>query len=143
MKFFKKYNYILLIISILFFVLACSQKIYCTDNDCAKKWSGLSALVYGVFGIFSGGIYMSWLANPLILISWLTFKNTKISLITSSLALILGLNFLLYNEILINEGGFKAEITGYKIGFFLWNLSFVVMILANLVAIKYKASKNR
>ena len=117
------------------FAISLSQKTYCTNNNCGENWSGLSIVLSG---IFNGGAVICWIANPLILISWLKHKKPKISLIFSSLALIFGISFLFFNEIIINEGGFYGEITEYKTGYYLWNFSFVIMILGNILNLKNK-----
>lgn len=46
--------------------------------------------------------------------------------------------FLFFEEIIINKGGFMGEITGYETGFYLWNLSFVIMIIGNIIRLKNK-----
>jgi len=131
---------IFILVSILTFIIACSQKIYCTNGNCGEYWSGLVALISGIFGIFISGACITWLANPLILISWLTFKKTKISLVISIIALLFGLSFLFFDKIIINEAGHYGKITGYKIGFYLWNLSFIIMIIRNIISLKNKSS---
>jgi len=117
---------------------ALSQKAYCTNNDCGEKWSGLAILISGVFGLFNWGATISWYANPFIFISWFTFKKNNISLIFSSLAFIIGISFLFFEEIIINEGGFYGKITGYETGFYLWNLSFIIMVIGNILRLKNK-----
>lgn len=138
MKFKLKKN-AFLIISIVVFFIACSQKTYCTNGDCGAYWDGLAASILGAFGLFAGGAYIAWLANPLILISWLAYRKTKISLVTSILAFAFGLSFLLFDEIMVNEAGHYGEITGYEMGFYLWNLSFLIMIIGNVINLKNKS----
>lgn len=127
-----------LTISILLWLVSLSQRAYCTNNDCGEKWSGLAIVISGIFGIFNFGATISWYANPFIFISWLTYKKYKVSLIFSLLALIFGLSFLTFEEIIINEGGFMGDITGYATGFYLWNLSFTIMIIANILNLTNK-----
>ncbi|EIJ37922.1 hypothetical protein JoomaDRAFT_0896 [Galbibacter orientalis DSM 19592] len=128
----------LILISILIFIIACSQRIYCTNGNCGENWSGLAVLISGIFGVFIGGACITWLANPLIFISWLTYRKTKFSLIMSILAFSFGISFLFFDEIIINEAGHYGEITGYEIGFYLWNLSFIIMIIRNIISLKNK-----
>tara|TARA_R110001606_G_C15135602_1_gene623904 strand:+ start:188 stop:733 length:546 start_codon:yes stop_codon:yes gene_type:complete len=129
---------ILILISILIFIIACSQIVYCTNGNCGENWSGLAVLISGIFGIFIGGACITWLANPLILISWLTFKKTKFSLVMSIIALLFGMSFLFFDEIIINEAGHYGKITGYEMGFYLWNLSLIIMIIRNIISLKNK-----
>ena len=129
---------ILILISILIFIVACSQKIYCTNDNCGEYWSGLAVLISGIFGVFIGGACITWFANPLILISWLTYKKTKFSLVMSILALAFGMSFLFFDKIIIDEAGHYGKITGYEIGYYLWNISFIIMITRNIINLKNK-----
>ena len=130
-------NYLLLL-SIVLFIIACTQKCYCTDNDCGEYGSGMVVLIIGAFGIFSGGACLAWLANPLILLAWVTAKSPKFSLILSIIALTIGISFLFFDEIIRDEAGHYGKITGYKAGYYLWNLSFISMIVRNYLKLKHR-----
>ncbi len=56
----------------------------------------------------------------------------------SIIAFTFGMSFLLFDEIIVNEAGHYGKITGYKIGYYLWNLSFIIMIIRNIISLKIK-----
>ncbi len=134
----KKYKNLHLIISIVFFLAALSQKVYCSDGDCGYLGGGLAALISGIFGVLAGGACLTWFANPIILVSWITSQKPKISIIFSLLALIIGISFSFFDEIIINEAGHYGEITGYRAGYYLWVLSFMSMVVGNILRLKNK-----
>jgi len=95
--------------------------------------TGLIILLTGLFGLSVGGACLTWLANPLLLVSWITYqKYPKISLATSLLAMIVGLSFLTFKEIIINEAGHFGQITGYALGYWFWILSILLLVLGNI-----------
>ena len=133
----KKY---FLVISIGLFLISLSQRAYCTNGDCGEIGSGLLIFLSGFFGLFIGGACLTWLANPLLIVSWILFNSKKkTSLVLSSISLLIGLSFLLFNEIIINEAGNYGEITGYEFGYWLWLLSMATMLIGGI----YIQIKNR
>ena len=75
---------------------------------------------------------MIWLANPILLISWIRIKKReKQSLIFSSISLITMLSFLLFDEIILNESGALSRITSYGLGYWLWVSSAFIMVMGN------------
>lgn len=123
-----------LFISIFLYLIALTQKTYCTPGNC-EYFSGLLNLIFGWIGVFMLHVpAFTWLANPILLISWFFFKRKpKISFILSSVAFILMLSFLLCDEIIDNEGGTRGKIICYGLGYWLWVLSSFMMILGNLL----------
>ncbi|MFK7049096.1 hypothetical protein FLACOL_01838 [Flavobacterium columnare] len=101
---------------------------------------GLTSFLLGWFDIFGPGI--SWLANPLLIISWivLIFKNSKISLYLSFMAVVFSLSFLFFKEIIVNEAGEKSEIIVYGNGYWLWLSSCVLNFFGNII-VCYKLKK--
>lgn len=133
----KKEYFVLL--SIIVFIVALSQPAYCIDNKCGLKWGGLISLVSGALGFYTGEAALTWLANPLLIVSWITFFNfKKASFILSIGATGLGLHFLNFNRIMINEGGGYGQITGHEIGYWLWVSSMVIILIANVFSLIMK-----
>ena len=80
---------------------------------------------------------MTWIANPILLTSWMLFKRKpKLSLITSLLASAISLSFLFFDQVIADEAGHYEKITGYKQGYWLWVASSIVIVMGNL-ALKY------
>lgn len=113
------------------FVLALTQKCYCTTASCGDS---IMALLSGTIGFFFGGAALTWLANPLLIISWiLSEKNKRVSLLFSGIAVLISVSFLLFNKVISDEAGNYSEIISYKLGYWLWVLSSSVMFIGNLI----------
>ena len=125
---------IFLFISIGLYLISLTQKSYCTPGTC-EYFSGLLSLIFGWIGILMLHIpAFPWLANPILLASWVLFKKKpKTSNILSIIAFILMLSFLLVDEIIDNEGGTTAKVISYGLGYWLWVLSSLIMIAGNLI----------
>ena len=122
-------NRMVLIISITFIIASFTQKSYCTTSHCADS---LAVFISGVLGFYLSWAGSTWLANPLLIVSWITInRKPKLSWITSALAAILSLSFLLFNQIMDNEGGFYSQIMSYKLGYWLWVASSLSMLIGN------------
>jgi hypothetical protein len=125
---------VFLLISIIVFILSLTQNTYCTSSsDFCDDSPGWLVLLIGIIGVFVGGACLSWLANPFILVSWIIFKDIKYSFIFSLLAVISSGSFLLFNQVIVDEAGNYAEITSYKIGYWLWFSSMIIMLIGNIV----------
>ncbi|MCL1679432.1 hypothetical protein M2T92_10380 [Elizabethkingia miricola] len=101
----------------------------------------IACLLLGWAEIFEGGI--AWLANPLLFISWLLLliKQPKISTPLSLMAFLLSLSYLSASTITVNEGGSKAAITSYGLGYYLWLASSISLFIGNLwTMISYRRS---
>ncbi|UOK41596.1 MULTISPECIES: hypothetical protein [Flavobacterium] len=121
-------------LSALLFIASLTQNTYLVNNNEESVGSfGLIAFLLGWMNLFGAGI--SWLANPFLLISWgtLLFGNTKKTLIFSGLALLFSLSFLLFGDIIANEGGGHKQITTYAIGYYLWTSSCGINFIGNLI----------
>lgn len=129
-KIFSNQKQILLYISITLYIIALTQKSYCTKVSCGDS---IMALIMGPIGMVFGGATLTWLANPLLFISWkLHSKNYKLSLILSALATLLALSFLCFNKIIADEAGNYKEIISYGLGYWLWVSSAALMFARNL-----------
>ena len=75
---------------------------------------------------------MVWLANPILILSWVVNKrHKKASLLLSSISLITMLSFLFFDEIILNESGALSRITSYGLGYWLWVSSAFIMVIGN------------
>lgn len=136
----KNFTRLLVAASICLYILSLTTECYCTANNCGASFL---VLLLGWAGIFMGSMAcLSWLANPLLIMSWLTAKkNPRASLGYSSVAALLTLSFLLFDKIVDNEAGGFSKIISYKSGYWLWSASIILMVVGNYV-LSLKAEKS-
>ncbi len=86
----------------------------------------------GWLGLIYG--YFTWLANPMLLLSWIAFfrRNYPLSLLASVGSILVMLSFLLYDKIVTSEAPNYSLITGYGSGYWLWVASAGCSIAANI-----------
>ena len=91
--------------------------------------SSLMVLLVGWMGMFRGGANSTWIANPLLAISWLflALRSHLTASVLSLLASSLAFSFLLFHGVSTDEGCADHPITSYQIGYWLWLLSCVTM----------------
>lgn len=125
---------IFLILSIVVFIISLTQKSYCSSYGLCDNYGFLSLFI-GWLGVFMLHIpAFTWLANPLLLGSWILFsKKPRTSFILSIMAFILMLSFLLVDEIISNEAGTKSKVVFYGLGYWLWVFSSFIMVLGSLM----------
>ena len=118
-------------ISIILYLISLTQNAFLLNNE--DENYGYLALIFGFYVVFDTGF--SWLANFLIVFSWL-FKHKGTSLYYSLSALILGVSFLFIDEIVMGTNNKYGKITDYDIGYYLWILSFLMMTIRNILNYK-------
>jgi len=131
MKKLKQFNPrdIILTTSIVAFLISLTQQCYCTTDSCGYS---IAAVFSGAIGLLLGGAGITWLANPFLLASWiLAKKSPEFSLLMSFLAVATALFFLSFSKIMVNEAGSYGQIISYKLGYWLWVLSSIIMFAGN------------
>jgi len=123
-----------LFISITLFIVSLTQECYCTETSCIPS---LQPFIIGWAALYIGGPILIWLANPILLMSWLTSKNSLYtSLIFSFAASVIALAFLfikaIYNH---DDAGITTTITHYKPGYWLWVASCWSMFIGNIAIV--------
>ena len=80
--------------------------------------------------MFLGGAGLAWLANPLLITAWMTFKYPRFSVWFSIFAVIFAGSFLLFTH--IPTGGI-GDIQVYQrhVGYWLWLSSMIVILMGN------------
>jgi len=79
------------------------------------------------------GAGVAWLANPLLLITWiLLLRNNKFALLLSIFATLLSLSFLGIDEVPINEAGGIEKIIKIEIGYWLWLFSCLITFIGSI-----------
>ena len=126
------FNNWLRFVSCAVFIISLTQKSFCTEGSCGD---GIACLISGAIGFATGGAALTWLANPLLFLSWiLIHKNPKLSLQISIAATLIALSFLFFKQIMADEAGNYSRIISYKFGYWLWVSSSVIMFVGNLVS---------
>lgn len=122
------------LLSVLLLVVSFMMPTYCTHgDDCGSFGSGFLAFFFGIASLLVGGAYLCWFANPFLIIAWFFIKRKPIiAILSSAIALTIGLLFMTYDEIVINEAGHSAAITGYNIGYWFWLSSMAAVFLGSL-----------
>ena len=112
------------------------------------KGPGLLLLLIGWIGVLAGEV--AWIANPLWMLGVVFFlvanqKNAKSSdtAVSGSVALFFAIaaqsfamTFLLQSKTLCGNGASAAQIAGYCPGYYFWNLSMLMLIVASLLVMR-------
>ena len=132
-------KYILLIISISLFLISLTQYAFYIGTNCNTK--NIGTPVESSYALFCGwlsigmedGASISWIANPILFLSWITFALSKrISFIFSSLATLFAISFLFFKNVITNEAGIPMEVSHYGIGYFFWLSSCIVIMIGSV-----------
>ena len=145
-----------IILSLTFYIISLTQTAYCT-NDCN---SSIMVLFVGFLGVLTEigaitsfimdkingypnsidcelGATFTWLANPIILFSLIIFKYSKKTAFTLSISsTILILVFLMFDKVIDNEAGHYIKVTELKLGYWLWLLSSLTILIGSSITIK-------
>lgn len=97
---------------------------------------GLWCILFG-WTILATGAGISWLANPLVILTWIMFsKNIKAAAWLSLFALIFSSSFLFADEIIANEAGTYRKIAHIGIGYYFWFISNFISFLSSVLLIR-------
>lgn len=120
-----------IIVSIVLFIVSLTGDCFCTDRRCLES---LYVLIGGMIGLATGGAALTWIANPLLLISWLNIgRNQTLSMYTSLFATLCSVGFLWFDKVIIDEVGHTGVIVSYQYGYWLWVASCVAILIGNLI----------
>jgi peptidoglycan biosynthesis protein MviN/MurJ (putative lipid II flippase) len=125
---------IIRITSIVIFLIALALPCFNTANEAGEVWEGLSLLISGCFGFYVCLTGLTWLANPALFCAWFYLrKKPETALTASSIASLLALSFILCTNMINDESGDTySPITGYRIGYWLWLASALIMLAGSL-----------
>ncbi|MFP5040107.1 hypothetical protein [Parasediminibacterium sp. JCM 36343] len=120
--------------SILVFIISLTQDAFKTDYYENIKGEGTPAFLLLLIGWLDfGKAGTSWLANPLLLYSWvMLFKKPLFSTIAAFLSVLFSASFLLFSKIAANESVTYANITSRELGYWLWLTSCGIMSLGTI-----------
>lgn len=103
---------------------------------------GVLCLVMGFLGVLvstESPWNLIWLANPIYVLSMLLFllldskKGQNVALILCLCSVTMGLSFSLCSSLMVDESGSPSNIGNLYIGYYLWGLSFVVLLIGILL----------
>jgi hypothetical protein len=116
----KRWKAVVIIISLLLLLLSFTQPAYCIDHSDDPWANSFLVFIIGWLGICIGPA-VSWLANPLLILTYFLFAaKPKYAFITGILSFAAALSFLCFSNIMCDEAGHFAKITGYGSGYWLW-----------------------
>ncbi len=117
--------------SICVYVVSLTQHCYCTTDSCGDS---IMALLIGPLGLIFGGAGFSWLANPFLFSAWFSFKNKPLrTIVVSSISVAFMASFLVFKRIISDEAGNYSEIVSYRLGYWLWLLSGMIMLVGSIL----------
>ena len=105
--------------------------------------NSLMVLLVGWMGMFKGGANSTWIANPLLAMSWLFFalRSYVTASVVSLLASALAFSFLFCHGVATDEGGADHPIVSYQIGYWLWLLSCLIMFAGSFYSLLISKEK--
>ena len=135
---------VIAILSSIIFYISCwcpaFEVRHCTPPNGVVE--GVLCLIMGFFGILVGTEdpwNLVWLANPIYVLSMLLFvlldskKGQNIALILCLCSITMGLFFSLSSSLILDESGSPSSVGKLYIGYYLWVLSFVVLLIGMLL----------
>lgn len=134
MKDFKILKLILLVVSVLLFIFACSLPVYYSDNG--NEYSGFSALIVGWVQFFHNPvIFVAWFANIFYFISLICgfFRKLYVmNILIIVVGLFLSLLSFLPESFMTDEGGTISDVrTGF--GVYVWIFAFFLMMIRGML----------
>ncbi|KMQ66201.1 hypothetical protein ACM46_01165 [Chryseobacterium angstadtii] len=131
-----KKNHIILIVSIVFFIAALALPAVFRQK--ASEIYGFTCFLMGWMDLYGNGI--SWLANPVLIFSWifLLVKKPKIAAFLGLISVGAAVYYLTETEITVYESGSNHNypISSYGIGYYLWVVSCLTMFIGSLLLMR-------
>jgi len=152
----KNITKLTIILSAGLFMTALTQTAYCT-TDCKGSFMVFLAGILGVLTEIgavasfmldtlnghSGGLKhpigaaFTWLANPILLFSYIIFSQSKkTAFILSIVSTLIILSFTLFDKVIDNSAGHYKTVTALNLGYWLWLLSSLTIVLGSLIILK-------
>lgn len=136
----KYLQYLLIVLAAVLYAASLNMT-YLIDNQNLAT-PGYIMIAVGFIDSFLNGIF-SWWANPLAIAAFIfvIFEKGRRPLILSSLAFVLGLQYLLYQGKTINFFDSHAPFGVLAQGYYVWELSLLILTIACFIA--YRRSKEK
>ncbi len=103
---------------------------------------GVYLVIFGTTGFLAGGAALSWLANPILWVSWMTINKPKRCFWLSLISTFFSFSFLLFNKVYVGDCGGNdgygtytcyREIISRELGYYLWLTSCAILLGANFI----------
>lgn len=121
-----------LMLSLIIFLVSLTQNGFTyQDADSEKTFSSFSLFIAGGFAILGCGFleWLVWLANPLYITSFIFLLNgSKKAALCGITAVVAGVSFLFWKEVLISESGRMDPIIAFESGYYLWVCSMLILL---------------
>lgn len=119
--------------------LACVFPIQCNNVQCQDYGEGFIIIPLGWIGVFLGGVYISWLANPFLITALFTSRKYPwVAIPMALIAVAFATRFLFGGEVWLNEAGHTAYITKIGLGFWLWYASMFFSIFVSIYNLLFR-----
>ena len=123
----RKIIFVTRLLSLFIFILSLTQNALCFSHKCLDS---LWAFSTGWILLVVGGANLSWLTNGLLISSLITIgKSKKTTLILVLSGIFFGMLPLLTRKIAIDEAGTLRPIITFELGYWLWLLSIIIILL--------------
>ena len=127
----------LIILSLLIFIISLSKTAFSTNGyNGIRNAPSIAIFVNGSLAVLGGGFHewLIWLANPIYFTAIYFFiKDKKKSKHLILIALIIGLSFTQWKEILGDAAGNINPIVSLEIGYWLWIISMVIFYIGTII----------
>lgn len=122
----------LFVSSLVAYGIACFSPAFVGAEDPKFNYTGLGALLTGIFSFFFSAIaFAAWSSNTLyaaiIITSFVTNKGKVTLIVLMVIAILLSLTAFGVDKLLVNEAGTTTPVK-IGIGFWFWLLSYIIML---------------
>lgn len=134
---------IMLLVALGCYLIALYLHPYSTNNP-SSSLSGFYILFFGWGGVLLSKANLAWFANPALLLSVLLIKqHPKTSVVLAALAVGLGLDCLRFYSFGFdsNRDIYAGTVTGIEAGAYVWLFSLILVLIAQLIQISFRAEK--
>lgn len=128
---FPKWSRVCLLASVICYLASLPSNAYCEGlgTNCVR---GFMSLIFGAFQLVDAPLSgLPWLANPLLVIGWLSiFLLPRGAVFLTLASLLCASMFLATPGVMFDEGGGHRQVNSFEMGYWLWLASCALGFLA-------------